>query len=72
MSLLKQFADPDEILTFKEWVQLNKLSERTGRRVLKAPGGPTVTLLSKRRFGISRRANLAWQKSRERGSEAAA
>jgi len=59
-------ADPDEILTFREWVQLNKLSERTGRRILKAPGGPVVTLLSTRRFGISRRANRAWQQSRER------
>ena len=58
-------TDPDEILTFREWVQLNKLSERTGRRILAAPGGPVVTLLSARRFGISRRANLAWQKSRE-------
>jgi hypothetical protein len=59
-------ADPDEILTFREWVALNKISERTGRRILERPDGPVVTLLSTRRFGISRRANLAWQKSRER------
>ncbi len=59
-------ADDDEVLTFKEWAKLNKFSERTGRRILKAPGGPTVTLLSKRRFGITRRNNRVWQKSRER------
>jgi hypothetical protein len=58
--------DADEILTFKQWIALNKLSDRTGRRILKAPGGPTVTLLSRRRFGISRRANRDWQASRER------
>jgi hypothetical protein len=59
-------VDPDEVLTFKEWVQLNKLSERTGRRILGAPGGPVVTLLSARRFGITRRHNREWQASRER------
>ena len=61
--------DPDEIFTFKQWVKINKLSERTGRRILSAPGGPTVTLLSARRFGISRRANRAWQESRKRAAQ---
>jgi hypothetical protein len=63
-------ADPDEILTFREWVRLNKISERTGRRILERPDGPVVTLLSARRFGISRRNNRAWQESRARGSTA--
>jgi hypothetical protein len=57
--------DADEILTFPQWCSINKLSERTGRRVLDAPGGPTLTMLSKRRIGISRRANREWQASRE-------
>jgi hypothetical protein len=56
--------DPDEVFTFIEWCALNKLSERTGRRILKRPDGPAITLLSTRRFGISRRANRAWQESR--------
>jgi hypothetical protein len=56
--------DPDGILTFSEWCRLNRLGERTGRRILKEPGGPTVTQLSAKRIGISRRANRAWQASR--------
>ena len=58
-------TDPDEVLTFQEWIELNKLSDRTGRRILKAPGGPTITYLSKRRIGITRRANREWQTSRQ-------
>jgi hypothetical protein len=49
-------ADHDQqILTFAEWCDLNSISARTGRRILKAPGGPTVTMLTSRRFGISNR-----------------
>ena len=58
--------DPDEIFTFKQWAAINKISERNGRRIISAPGGPTVTMLSARRFGISRRHNRAWQESRKR------
>ena len=51
-------ADHDQqILTFAEWCDLNSISARTGRRILKAPGGPTVTMLTSRRFGISISAN---------------
>lgn len=60
--------DADEVFTFKQWCALNKISERTGRRILAAPGGPKVTMLSARRFGISRRDNRAWQEARSRGS----
>ena len=58
----------DQVLTFLEWCQLNRISERNGRRILAGPDGPTVTLLSARRMGITVRANRAWQQSRERGA----
>ena len=32
---------------------LNRISERTGRRILASGNGPTVTMLSSRRVGIT-------------------
>jgi hypothetical protein len=57
-------TDDDAILTFGEWIALNGLSERTGRRILDKPGGPVVTKLTDKKIGISRRANRAWQEAR--------
>jgi hypothetical protein len=56
---------PDQVLTFLEWCKLNRISERTGRRILDAPDGPKVTILSRRRVGITVRDNRAWQASKE-------
>jgi hypothetical protein len=56
----------DEVLTFAEWCALNGFGERTGRRVLAASDGPTVTMLSMRRIGITRRNNHLWQEARAR------
>ena len=56
----------DEVLTFAEWCALNKISARTGRRVIGSSGGPIVTQLSARRIGISRGNNRRWQESRKR------
>jgi hypothetical protein len=56
----------DFVLTFKEWCRANRISERNGRRILAGPNGPTVTLLSARRMGITVKNNRAWQQSRER------
>src|SRR5262245_34436921 len=58
--------DDDAVLTFKEWAALNGVSERQGRRILKSGSGPTVTMLTDKRVGISRRANRAWQQARAR------
>jgi hypothetical protein len=58
--------DDDAVLTFKEWCALNAFSERQGRRILKGPNGPVVTMLSDKRIGVSRRNNRAWQQSRAR------
>jgi hypothetical protein len=62
-------TDDDAVLTFKEWCALNGFGERTGRRILAAPGRPTVTQLTDKRIGISRRANRAWLESRARSAE---
>ena len=56
----------DQVLTFFEWCQLNRFSERTGRRILKGPDSPKVTMLSPRRLGITVGNNRAWQASRAR------
>jgi hypothetical protein len=55
-----------QVLTFAEWCRLNRFSQRTGRRVISAPGGPPVVRLSPRRIGITVGANRLWQQSRER------
>jgi hypothetical protein len=59
--------DDDAVLTFREWCALNGFSPRTGRRILKAPGGPVVTQLSPMRIGITRGNNRRWQASKARG-----
>jgi len=62
---LTSLAD-DQVLTFVEWCQLNRISERTGRRILDSPDGPPIVKLSARRFGIRVAANRDWQHARER------
>ena len=58
--------DDDAVLTFKEWCALNSISERQGRRILTSGSGPSVTKLTDKRVGISRRANREWQQTRSR------
>jgi hypothetical protein len=58
--------DDDQVLTFDQWVKLNALSVRTGRRILASGEGPTITQLSQYRIGITRAANRRWQASRAR------
>ena len=62
---LTSLAD-DQVLSFVEWCRLNRLSERTGRRILASPDGPQTMQLSPRRVGIRVADNRAWQQSRER------
>jgi hypothetical protein len=59
----------DQVLTFFEWCQLNRISERTGRRILANPdpaAKPVVTMLTTTRLGITVGANRRWQQSRKR------
>jgi len=61
---LTSLAD-DQILTFPEWCRLNRISERTGHRIIKGPNGPKIVWLSPRRFGIRVGTNREWQQARE-------
>jgi hypothetical protein len=56
----------DQVLTFLEWCRLNRISERSGRRIISAPGGPRVTMLTSRRYGVRAGDNREWQQSRAR------
>jgi len=64
--LLKQPLLDEQVLSFKQWCLLNSIGERTGRRILKSGKGPTVTMLSDKRIGITVGNNRAWQESRAR------
>ena len=64
--LLQHSLDDDKVLTFAEWCEINRIGKRTGRRIIKAPGGPVVTQLSERRIGITVGNNRRWQESRAR------
>jgi hypothetical protein len=48
------------ILTFKAWIELNGISESTGRRLIKS-GKVRITRLSERRIGISESDNADYQ-----------
>jgi hypothetical protein len=59
----------DQVLTFFEWCRLNRISERTGRRILANPdpaAKPVVTMLTTTRVGITVGANRRWQQARAR------
>jgi hypothetical protein len=45
--------DDDEVLTFEQWIRLNKVSPATGWRILRSADGPTFVQLSPRRIGIT-------------------
>ena len=60
---LTSLAD-DQVLTFPEWCRLNRISERTGYRIIKGPDGPKTVQISARRFGIRVAANREWQHTR--------
>ena len=62
---LTSLAD-DQVLTFQEWCRLNRISERTGYRIINGPDGPKTVQLSARRFGITVGANRNWQHTHER------
>jgi hypothetical protein len=63
---MRSAIEDDRVLTFRQWCDVNGFSERTGRRILAAGGGPIVTDLSARRIGITIANNRAWQASRAR------
>jgi hypothetical protein len=64
--LLQHSLDDDKVLTFAEWCKLNRIGQRTGRRIIRSGNGPVVTQLSERRIGITVGNNRRWQESRAR------
>jgi hypothetical protein len=61
----------NQVLLFAEWCSLNRISERTGRRIIASGNGPKLTQLSSNRFGITVGNNATWQAQRERMTPAA-
>jgi hypothetical protein len=59
-------SNANQVLTFREWCQLNRISERTGRRILKSDNGPVVTRLTDKKIGVTVGNNAAWQAARAR------
>ena len=48
-----------QVMLPEEWCQLNRISPRTGRRILASGSGPAVVQISTRRFGITVASNKA-------------
>ncbi|MBM4298301.1 MAG: hypothetical protein FJ143_11235 [Deltaproteobacteria bacterium] len=63
--------DADRVLTFREWIEAAKISDATGRRILKGPDGPPVIELSPRRIGIRVSDHRKWLEARTRAKAAA-
>jgi hypothetical protein len=58
-------VDPDDVvLTFREWCEVNRFSQATGRRLIATGAGPVITRLSERRIGITVGANRRWLHAR--------
>jgi hypothetical protein len=68
LDLLPAMLNDNQVLTFKEWCGLNRISERNGRRILAGGDGPVVTQLTAKRIGVTVANNRAWQARRERGA----
>ena len=64
----KQQPQPDRVMTFAAWCELNAVSIQTGRRLL-AAGKCRYLQLSERRIGITESANAEYQARCSRGGE---
>jgi hypothetical protein len=60
----KEKTDLDRVNSFADWCERCGFSEATGRRIIAAGDGPTVTWLSTRRMGIRERHHLEWLDAR--------
>ena len=54
-------VDDLKVLSFKQWCELNGISDATGKRILKSGSGPKVIQLSAKRIGIRVGDNRVWQ-----------
>jgi hypothetical protein len=60
--------DDDQVLTFKQWCEVNTFSVATGKRIKASGKGPIFTQLSTNRVGVTRGNNRRWQQSRACGA----
>jgi hypothetical protein len=67
LDALPAILNDAQVLTFREWCALNRISERTGRRIFDSGTGSVVTQLSSMRIGVTVANNKLWQASRARG-----
>src|SRR5262245_8667497 len=58
--------DDDAVLSFREWCRLVGVSDRQDHRILASGNGPSVTRISDRRTGISRKHHRLWLAQRAR------
>ena len=59
-------SNDNQVLAFLEWCQLNRISERTGRRIIRSGQGPAVVHMSDKKIGVTIGANKLWQQARSR------
>ena len=57
---LPVLPDDFHVLSFREWCEVASIGQRTGRRIIKSGSGPTVTRLTEKRIGITRRHHRLW------------
>ena len=58
---LPAILNDNQVLTFKQWTALNGISARTGRRILKAPGGTIVGGNNRARRRHERHMSRLWR-----------
>jgi len=63
---LQHSLEDDRVLTFAEWCALNKIGQRTGRRIIRRGTGPVVPQLSLRPTRLTVANNRHWQASKAR------
>lgn len=60
MNAASTSPDLDRVNSFTEWCTRANISPATGRRLIAAGKGPTITWLSERRMGVRERHHLEW------------
>jgi hypothetical protein len=63
---LPDLPDDSRVMTFAQWCEAASISQRTGRRLLKAGLGPTIIMLTSRRIGVMNRHHREWLAQRAR------
>jgi hypothetical protein len=70
MNAASILPDLDRVTSFVEWCDRVNISPATGRRLIAAGKGPTITWLSERRMGIRERHHLEWLDARAKRTAA--